>query len=417
MTALPNLASRIFGQPLMIEPQAAATVLSVLADKIGVGGIAFAGSTMDLAAARARGRERAPREYEVADGVATIPVLGTLVSRGMGLRPASGMTGYSEVTAAFGQAMSDPAVAGVLMQIDSPGGEASGALEAARHLASYRGQKPVWDVVDTQAASSAYALASAADRIVMPRGGDVGSVGVLAVHTDRSGELAAAGRRVTIFQRGAHKSDAHPFGPVTGEAETRLNQRLDGLYNEFIELVAVHRGMTEGAIRATEADTFDGAGALRLGLIDAVLDPAEALAEFREFLSAPTTGSSIQESFPMSTYTAPPRAGAQPMPGSAAQLRAELAARFSSICGLPDAAGPAQALATHLALQTDLDVEQAQAILSLARQTVKAPAATDFKLAMAQLRNPAVGPDGGDGEEDDSLEAVMRRARAREGRV
>jgi ClpP class serine protease len=416
VSTLPNLAARIIGTPLLIEPQAAAVILAVLADKLDVGGIMFAGSTMDLAAARARGRERAPREYEVADGVATIPVLGTLVSRGMGLRPQSGMSGYSEITAAFGQAMSDPAVAGVLMQLDSPGGEASGALEAARHLASYRGQKPIWAVVDTQAASSAYALASVADRVVAPRGADVGSVGVLAVHTDRSGELERRGHRVTIYQRGSRKSDAHPFGPVTGEAETRLNQRLDGLYNEFVELVAIHRGLTEQQVRATEADTFDGNEALRLGLIDAVLDPAEALAEFREFLSAPSHGSTTQETLSMSTYTAPPRAGVQPMQGNAAQIRAELAQRFSSICGLPDAAGPMQPLAQHLAIASDMSVDEAQAILALARSAAKAGGGhTDFKAAMAALRNPIVGPDGG--EEDDTVEAVLRRARAREGRL
>src|SRR5215217_5305489 len=44
--------------------------------------------------------------------IAVLPIMGTLVSRGMGLRPASGMTGYQEVGAAFGQAMADPDVLG-----------------------------------------------------------------------------------------------------------------------------------------------------------------------------------------------------------------------------------------------------------------------------------------------------------------
>jgi capsid assembly protease len=237
---------------------------------------------------------------------------------------------------------------------------------------------------------------------------------VLAVHTDRSGELAAVGRRVTIYQRGARKSDAHPFGPVTGEAEARLNQRLDGLYSEFVELVAVHRGLTEQQVRATEADTFDGNEALRLGLIDAVLDPVEALAEFRAFLSAPSHGSTTQETFPMTTYTAPPRAGVQPTQGSTAQVRAELANRFQAILGLPDAAG-LQQLAQHLAFSTELGVDEAAAILSLAKASAKSSGGTDFREAMAKVRNPQVGPDGG--EMDESLDGLLARARAREGRV
>jgi signal peptide peptidase SppA len=415
MNGLPNLAARIIGTPLLIEPQAAAVILAVLADKLDVGGITFAASALDLAQARSQGRERQPREYEVSDGVAVLPIMGTLVSRGMGLSPQSGMTGYQEVGAAFGQAMADPDVRGVMLEVDSPGGEAAGAMEAARHLASFRGQKPIWSIVSPQAASAAYGLASAADRIVAPRGADVGSVGVLAVHTDRSGELAAVGRRVTIYQRGARKSDAHPFGPVTGEAEARLNQRLDGLYSEFVELVAVHRGLTEQQVRATEADTFDGNEALRLGLIDAVLDPVEAFAEFRAFLSAPSHGSTPQETSSMS-YTAPPRAGAQPMQGNAAQIRAELAHRFTSICGLPDAGGALAPLAQHLALASDMSIDEAGAILALAKQAAKAGGgATDFRQAMAALRNPQVGADDGGG--DDTLETVLARARAREGRT
>jgi hypothetical protein len=163
MTALPNLAGRIFGVPLMITLDAAAVIVAVLGDRLGVDSIAIGGSTMDLATARARGRDRTPREYETSDGVAVLPIMGSLVSRGMGVRPASGLTGYQEIGAAFGQAMADPDVLGIMLEVDSPGGESSLALETARHLASFRGQKPVWAVVSPQAASAAYGLASAAD--------------------------------------------------------------------------------------------------------------------------------------------------------------------------------------------------------------------------------------------------------------
>jgi ClpP class serine protease len=211
MTALPNLASRLFGVPLMITPDAAATILSVLGDKLEIGAIVVDGTAVDLATARSRGRERAPREYSVTDdGVALVPVLGTLTSRSMSLRPASGMTGYDSVERAFEQAMSDPGVHGVLMQLDSPGSEAGGALEAARYVASLRGQKPIWAVADHQAASSAYALASAADRIVMPSGGEVGSVGVLAGFTHQTHLLLIpGGNRLSLLEHRPEEPRLH----------------------------------------------------------------------------------------------------------------------------------------------------------------------------------------------------------------
>jgi capsid assembly protease len=418
MTALPNLAGRIFGVPLLIEPQAAATILSVLGDKLEIGAIVVDGTAVDLATARSRGRERAPREYGVTDdGIVLVPVLGTLTSRSMSLRPASGMTGYDSVERAFEQAMSDPSVHGVLMQLDSPGGEAGGALEAARFIRSLRGQKPIWAIADHQAASSAYALASAADRIIMPRGGDVGSVGVLGLHTDRSGELSQRGRKVTVFRRGARKADGHPFGPLEQEAADRIGARLDSLYGEFAELVASNRGLSLNAVYATEGDTFSGADAVRLGLADAVLDPREAMQEFRNFLQlGPVEGSAIEEkTMPTTTYHRP----VPPAPGaSMEQVRQELTARFTAVMNLPDAAGPLQPLAQHLALSTSLEVEEAAGILALAKQAAKAGGGhTDFKQAMAKLRNPTVGPDDGVDGVDESLDGLLARARAREGRV
>jgi hypothetical protein len=62
-------------------------------------------------------------------------------------------------------------------------------------------------------------------------------------------------------------------------------------------------------------------------------------------------------------------------------------------------------------------VDEAAAILSLAKASAKSSGGhTDFREAMARLKNPVVGPDGG-GEEDGTLDAMLARARVREGRV
>jgi hypothetical protein len=71
-----------------------------------------------------------------------------------------------------------------------------------------------------------------------------------------------------------------------------------------------------------------------------------------------------------------------------------------------------------LALSTDLEPDAVAGILALARSAAKASGGhTDFREAMNKLRNPQVGPDdGGDGV-DESLDSLLARARAREGRL
>ena len=55
--------------------------------------------------------------------------------------------------------------------------------------------------------SAGYVLASQADRIVLPRTGAVGSIGVVVMHADLSGQLSDAGVTVTLIHSGAHKVD------------------------------------------------------------------------------------------------------------------------------------------------------------------------------------------------------------------
>ena len=58
-----------------------------------------------------------------------------------------------------------------MLDIDSPGGEVSGCFDLVDTIAAARGQKPIWSIVDDCACSAAYAIASAADRIILPRDG------------------------------------------------------------------------------------------------------------------------------------------------------------------------------------------------------------------------------------------------------
>ena len=222
--------------------------------------------------------ENSSRPYALFEGVAIIPVQGTLV-HGQSFWWA-GETSYSKIADQMLHAMTDPEVRGVAMWVNSPGGFVSGCFDLADCIYDLRGEKPIWAFVDESAFSAAYALASSASRIMVPRTGGVGSVGVVAMHMDISKMLENMGVTVTTFQFGARKTDSYPTTPMTKEARTKMQEDIDILGEMFVDLVARNRGISKKAVRDTQAGCFLADEGIKLGLADAVMPIDEAFMEF-----------------------------------------------------------------------------------------------------------------------------------------
>ena len=215
-----------------------------------------------------------------------IPIHGTLVKRTLGLEAASGLTSYQDIGAMLDAALADPSVTGILLDVDSPGGEASGSFELARRVREAAAVKPIWAVANDAAFSAAYAIASSADRIVVTETGGVGSIGVIALHIDQSVKDANDGYRYTAITAGQHKNDFSPPEPLTHTAKGELQSEVDRLYDIFVGHVATMRGLPEMAVRATEAALYFGPNATAAGLADAVGTLEATLTEFSTYLSS-----------------------------------------------------------------------------------------------------------------------------------
>ena len=266
---LPHVASRVLGTPLVIGQAKLEAILSVLGPRIGVEAKALA---VPPGPARPRTAEVTPA------GIAVIPLFGTLVKRAGAIEAASGLAGIGDLETAILDAATDPAVRAILLDVDSPGGEAAGVFDLADLVFEARGLKPLWAVANEEAFSGAYAVASAAERLIVPRTGGVGSIGVIAVHVDRSAADALAGTRYTTLFAGAHKNDFNPHEALGDGARSALQAEVDRVYGIFVETVARNRAMTVAAVRATEARLLFGADAVRAGLADAIGTLREALA-------------------------------------------------------------------------------------------------------------------------------------------
>jgi signal peptide peptidase SppA len=304
MNVLARIADRVLGRPLLIHPAKAELIASVLGERIQVDygrvqGIDDSGLHDQLSASLSQrpaanrlvgepimsGRQEL---YRRANGVGIIPVVGTLVNRGVAIgEDSSGFTSYESLGLQLRAALSDPQVAHILLDIDSGGGEATGMFNLTQLMRTARAQKPITAVVDDMAASAAYGIASSATEIAVSPTSIAGSIGVVLLHIDKSGEMQMKGRKPTMIYAGAHKVDGHPYGPLSPEVRSDLQREVDTFYDRFVEQVSAGRPkLTGDAIRATEARIFIGSEATDFGLADRVGTFEETLARLTSAIRA-----------------------------------------------------------------------------------------------------------------------------------
>jgi len=311
-----QIAQRAFNTPLMVDPAKALAFLSGLGPRITGQEIIFQGLEVDDAdqtaaslPARAslfgndlaqRHQRNGTQPFTMIDGIAVIEIAGTLVHRGAWIGQSSGLTSYEGIAAQLQAAVADPGVRGIALDIDSFGGEVAGAFDLADRIRAARSQKPVHAFVAEHALSAGYVLASQADRIILPRTGAVGSIGVVALHTDMSGALDQKGIAVTLIHAGTHKIDANPYQPLPEAVHDQMQRELEVVRFLFAETVAAGRGdrLTQTAALATEAAVFRGTDAIATGLADELADPVTA---FRSFAAAPRGTTSPSRKGPQMT--------------------------------------------------------------------------------------------------------------------
>ncbi len=276
MTLLPHMAARIFGAPLLIHRPKLEVILAVLGPRIG---LSENGTPIPSPTTRS--------PPVAGGGIAVLPIYGTLVRRTVGLEAASGLTSYQDIAAQIDTAIADPAVAAIVLDIDSPGGESGGVFDLADRVRVAAQVKPVWALANDMAYSAAYAIGSAASRFFVTRTGGVGSIGVIAMHADQSVRDAQDGVRYTTVFAGARKNDLNPHEPISDEAHAFLKSEVDRIYGLFVDTVASHRSLSSEAVRATEAGVFFGNDAVAAGLADAVGNFDDVLNELVASLSPP----------------------------------------------------------------------------------------------------------------------------------
>jgi protease-4 len=212
-----------------------------------------------------------PTTWAIPDEISVISIDGT-IARGLGghnlIDGAS--VGSATLAAALSDARQNPNVKAVVIEIDSPGGDAVAADEIGRQIDLLRlAKKPVIVSMGNVAASGGYWAAAAGDRIYAEPGTITGSIGVFSGQFIFSGLMNTLGVTVSTSKRGAHADMGSGFRPLSKEELALLGEQARYTYVQFLNRVAKGRHMTPSAVDAiAQGRVWAGTSAKGIGLVD-----------------------------------------------------------------------------------------------------------------------------------------------------
>lgn len=207
--------------------------------------------------------------------VAIIPIEGVITGSGDGYMGSKTLS--SQVIVGFiEEAIENPQVEAIILEINSPGGSAVASDEIA--TAIKKSEKPSLSIIREVGASGGYWVASATDHIIANRMSITGSIGVISSYLEFSGLMEKYGVGYERMVAGKNKDIGTPFKKLEEEERIILQSKLDKIHQYFIQEIAENRNLPSPAVKELATGEFYlGIEAKELGLIDQLgdLDTAE----------------------------------------------------------------------------------------------------------------------------------------------
>lgn len=286
-------------------------------------------------------------------------------------------TTYGTVLEHLREALADPFTKRVVIEVDSPGGQVAGVVEAAAALRALKGPKPIEAHGVGQICSAAYWFVSQCDRITASPVAPVGNLGIVVKLTDDTEALKMEGlKRFTVVNVDSPRKrpdlDA-PDGLADYQAE------VDAIFDAFVKDVAEGRGVDDKWVRESmgRGASLVGQAAVDAKLLDELsvgippMAAEDGSVETSVLFSVPGSlpaSATHREVPPMAHTNATPEAAGKPTAADPRDQRiAELTAENQRLAAERDAAkeGNAQVL------QRLKDLEQAAADKAKAERTAE----------------------------------------------
>ena len=225
-----------------------------------------------------------PKAYIAEDGTGVIPIVGPI---GKGLAPIERMTGavdVNDIAETIDDYATNPQVTRIAFQVSSPGGTVTGVEELANKVRNI--SKPTMAYTDSEMASAAYWIASAADKVVASPSSTVGSIGVYMTVADMTEMAKAQGIKMVVIKSGKFKGAGIPGTSLSDEQIANLQDSVDAIHADFKASVLQTRKLVKA--EDMEGQVFSGKQAAQRNLVTGLADSFnEAVAMWAENSIAP----------------------------------------------------------------------------------------------------------------------------------
>lgn len=264
---LSRVRAAIYGQPWAITPEWLEAICEIFERHVASDKLEFEFESKSTIAGGNDARLDTG-EYQIINGVAIIPLMGPIFPRANMMTRMSGASSIEEFSNKFDDAISNPNVKSIILQVDSPGGSVLGVNEAASKVFAAQDQiKPIVSIAEGMMCSAAYLVASQAHKVYATEGAIVGSIGVvMRIDSDERQKLNE-GIDPVIIKTGKFKAIGN--GPVTDEQKSSLQSMVDDYFGKFQAAVQKARPLANMGEVST-GETWIGAKAQGKGLIDGI---------------------------------------------------------------------------------------------------------------------------------------------------
>lgn len=311
------------------------------------------------------------------DGIAVINIDGPLSYRADLWSAWLGLDTYDSITSALDEVLNDRDVDGVVLNINSPGGEVSGCSDLADKIYNARGSKKYGIVARTGGlmCSAAYWIGSSCEKVYSSAQGTIGSIGVLCAYSKNAEEVD-----VVVSDLSKNKCPT----PDNAEGLAQIKKELNDLASVFIAAVARNRGTTAEDVEMNfgQGGVFIGENAVAAGLADGVVSLDDVCEMMKKGSLNGGAYMATEQQAPKAEMTGNPKASA-PESAPAADLEdvkkkavADYKARVASINAVFDG--------------LDVSAEEIQKFVDEDKSVAEA---TEFALAQAKSKIKAQADD------------------------
>jgi len=400
--------TRLMAETWAIQPSALQDIISVATGE----------NKSVEAVAKELGRElNNTYDVEYRNGVASIPVTGPLVMKGNLFSKVSGLTSYNIIAQDFNVALNDDTVKAIIFTIHSPGGMVDGVSELADMIYLARGIKPIVAYVEGMAASAAYWIAAATDRIYLPDTAQAGNLGAVMTVGKNDDDVIEIVSEQTPYKR---------IDAESKEGKALLKGHVNYAASIFISKVALYRGVSESYVLENygKGDMLIGENAVNAGLADEVstyehlmsslqdndasVAGMSATKETKEVIMADKKTASADDDGVVITAEAIKPVTVESIkannPEVLASITTEANSRVEDILTSEHATGR-EVMAKHLAFKTNMDVKAATSLLETAPKQTE----SSFDAAMLEEGNIDVGAGSDVTLENDGWDAAFAK--------